>query len=124
MFYANLEFHYLEFLLTNQILQFLFAPFYLEKAASLARQFHAQFNLNATIMNKGICTRMVLTNMALENQALGGGGACPPTYGQDIETKQTECKQLELVQVSWQIGRPVTKGSRFRAATKGCAACF
>lgn len=65
---------------------------------------------------------MVLTNMALENQALGGGGPAP-TYGQDPETKQTECKQLERVQVIWQIGRPVTKGSRFRAATKGYAAC-
>lgn len=27
LFYANLEFHYLEFLLTNQILQFLLPPF-------------------------------------------------------------------------------------------------
>ena len=29
-------------------------------------------------MNKGICTRMLLTNMALEKQALGGGGQTPP----------------------------------------------
>lgn len=49
-------------------------------------------------MNKGICTRMLLTNMALEKQALGGGGqGHPPTTtdSPDPETKQTESKQLE-----------------------------
>ena len=61
-------------------------------------------------MNKGICTRMLLTNMALEKQALGGGGQTPPpTDSRDPETKQTESKQLEWIQVSQQIGGPVTR---------------
>lgn len=36
-------------------------------------------------MNKGICTRMVLTNMALENQALGGGGPAPPPMARTLK---------------------------------------
>ena len=33
---------------------------------------------------------MLLTNMALQKQDLGGGGQGPPTDSQDPETKQTK----------------------------------
>lgn len=43
---------------------------------------------------------MLLTNMALQKQDLGGGGQGPPTDSRDPETKQTKSKQLEWIELA------------------------
>lgn len=43
---------------------------------------------------------MLLTNMALQKQDLGGGGQGPPTDSRDPGTKQTKSKQLEWIELA------------------------